>query len=121
VNLVLQVTNGQGFLSVNDPISIIEHYVYTVSGLMPQSSTITSVRPPSAAPGSTPGSTTPNYQAAGIDPITGLPYSGVAYDACPDPQNPACGQTTDFATWLENNALWIGLGIGALVLLPKVL
>jgi hypothetical protein len=116
VTLTLQVTNGQGFQSVNDPISIINHYVYAVSGLMPQWSTVTSVRPPSAAPGSTPGSTTPNYQAAGIDPVTGLPYTGICdFGDCPG------AQPTDFATWFQNNAVWIGLGIGALVLLPKVL
>lgn len=119
VTLTVQVTNGQGFLSVNDPISIINHAVYVVSSLMPQSSTITSVRPPSAAPGSTPGSTTPNYQAAGIDPVTGLPYN-YSGGICDGPDCPG-EHPTDFATWFEQNALWIGLGIGALVLLPKVL
>jgi hypothetical protein len=106
VTLTVQVTNGQGFGSVNDLISIINHYVYAVSGLMPQSGAVTNVRPPSD-PGAGAGS--PDFQTAGIDPTTGLPY-GV------QPQQP-----TDFATWFEQNALWIGLGIGALVLLPKVL
>lgn len=102
VTLTLQVTNGQGFQSVNDPISIINHYVYAVSGMMPQSGNLTSVRTPSAG-----GGGSPDYQTAGIDPVTGLPYGAQ--------------QPTDFTTWLENNALWLGLGIGALVLLPKLL
>ena len=36
-------------------------------------------------------------------------------------ENPSGYSATDLTTWLENNLLWIGLAIGGIVLVPKVL
>jgi hypothetical protein len=55
--LILQVTNGMGFGSVNDIISIVRHYVYTVSGQFPTSDAITGVHHPGDP--STPASLAP--------------------------------------------------------------
>ncbi len=99
VTLQLQVTNGMGFGSVNDIISIVRHYVYQVTGAFPTADSIPSLQPPASAGGGAP-------IATGQPQIPGAP-------------NPS--GTTDFGTWLENNALLIGLGIGALVILPKIL
>jgi hypothetical protein len=105
VTLKLQVSNGQGFGSLNDIISIIRHYVYTVSGgIFPQNDRITQVQAPSVPT----ASTAPDYQAAGLLSIPGLPST---LPAAP----------TDFTTWLENNAVWLALAAGALFVLPKIL
>jgi hypothetical protein len=93
ITLQLQVMNGMGFGSVNDLIAIIRHYVYTVSGQFPVHDAIVSVRAPSA-----PGS--PDYQSTGL---------------------PGLSSGTDWSTWLQDNAAWLALGIGAALLLPKIL
>ncbi len=102
VTLVVQVTNGQGFGSVNDAISIIRHYVYQVSGQMPVSDSITQIKAPGAA-----GSTDPNYQGAGLVSPGGVDASAMGAE--------------DWGTWLQDNfALIAGLA-AALVIVPPLL
>jgi hypothetical protein len=91
VSLGLQVKNGLGFGSVDDIISIIRHYVYTVSGQFPVNDQIVAVNAP--------GSGTPNWQATGTPP--------------PSP--------TDLTNWLEQNIGWIALAVGAALIVPKLL
>lgn len=106
VTLVLQVTNGMGFGSVNDVISIIRHYVYQVSGVFPQSDTITQV----VAPQEPTTSTDPNYQAAGMQNTPGLP------SATQSPSAPM-----DWGSWISDNFGTIALAVGALAILPPLL
>jgi hypothetical protein len=75
----------------------VDHYVYLVTGSMPLSSSVPSVQAPNT---STPAPT-------GQPGVVGAPPSG--------------GPATDLTTWLEQNAFWIALGVGALVVLPKLL
>jgi hypothetical protein len=93
VSLQLQVTNGMGFGSVNDIISIIRHYVYTISGQFPVHDQIVAVN--------SPGSGAPNWQATGTPPPPGPP--------------------PNLTAWLEKNIGWIALGIGAALVLPRIL
>lgn len=83
VTLQLQVT-GPGFAQAGDAGSIVDHYVYATTGMMPTAS-YTSVA------GGGPGGAPP-----------GMPNQS-------------------FTSWLEQNALYIGLGIAAAFVLPKVL
>jgi len=96
VTLQLQVANGQGYGDPNDIASIVNHEVYVASGSMPVASSIPSVQAPGGSPTG-----------------TGQPFG-------PGAGTPPIGNT-DLTTWLESNALWIALGIGAAVLLPKIL
>lgn len=97
VTLQIQVTNGQGFGQPSHIASIVDHYVYQITGSMPLSSSVPTVQVPNS---STP---TPTGQPG----VVGAPPPGAA--------------TTDLTTWLEQNAFWIALGVGALVVLPKIL
>lgn len=116
VTLVLQVTNGQGFASVNDVISIIHHYVYTVlGGLVPLSSingSITQVNTPAGAV----SSNAPNYQAAGL-----LNPGGFALPAgTPSLAPPGSPQT--FTQWLAANGSLLaiaGLGVAAILIMRR--
>jgi len=95
VSLQIFVNTGQGgFGDANDVVGMIANAVWQVTQKMPLAGTAPTVIPP----------------GGGAPLGTGQP---------PGPGSDQ--QTTDFATWFEQNALWIGLGIGALVLLPKVL
>jgi len=87
VTLVLQIS-GPGFAQASDAGSIVNHEVYTFTGLMPLSS---SVSVSSTGPGGT---------GAGAPPPPG---------------------SIDLGTWLQDNAFWIGLGVVAAVVLPKIL
>jgi hypothetical protein len=98
VKLVIQVENGMGYGDPSDIASIVDNAAFQITGSMPLASAISSVQIPGGSPAPTGQPEVPNTGAG----------SG---------QQPP----TDFATWFEQNALWIGLGIGALVLLPKVL
>jgi len=100
VTLVLQVTNGMGFSSVNDVISIVRHYVYAVAGVFPQTDAITQVQSPSTAP---------NYQAAGV-----LNPGGFALPGLTSPS-----AAPDLTTWVSENATTLAIaGIGLLVAVP---
>lgn len=96
VSMQLQVNNGQGYGDPNDIISIINHEVYVATGAMPVGGSIPTVQAPgTAAP-----------VATGQPAVPGAP-------ALP-------GVPTDWASWLEQNALWIGLGLAAVVLGPAL-
>jgi hypothetical protein len=97
VTLVLQVTNGLGFASVNDVISIIRHYVYQVSGVFPTFDKISSVGA---------GGGAPNYQGAG---------------PAPDGAAPPPGGAQDWASWFQDNFQWIALGALGLAVLPPLI
>lgn len=47
--------------------------------------------------------------------------SGAAVTSAPGAAGSGLPSGTDFTTWLEENALWIALGVGAIFILPKVL
>lgn len=96
VTLQLQVTNGQGFADPNDIISVIRHEVYVASGYFPLADSIPTVQ--------VPGASSPT--------ATGQPNVAGA------PPPPGMQSITDF---LEQNAMWIGLGLAAMVLLPAVM
>lgn len=98
VQLQIQVTNGQGYGDPNDIISVIRHEVYAATGQFPISDSIPSFQVP------------PTQNQAGGTVPTGQP------DANTQP-----GMTTDWGTWLQNNAVLIGAGIVAVMVLPKVL
>ena len=99
VSLQIFVNTGQGgFGDANDVVGMIANAVWQATQKMPLAGTAPTVVPPGG------GAPLGTGQPPGPGP-------GVFSDQ----------QPTDFATWFENNALWIGLGIGALVLLPKVL
>jgi hypothetical protein len=113
VTLVLEVTNGQGFGSVNDIISIVRHYVYTISGLMPQADSIVSVQAPSD-PNAAATPADLNYQAAGL-----LNPGGFQVPTDPSQTTAAPGTPVDFTTWIANNAGTVAaVGIGLLVGVP---
>jgi hypothetical protein len=101
VKLTIQVANGMGYSAPSDVASIVDNAAWQVTGSMPLASSISSVQVPGGPPAPTGQPEIPN---------TG---SGSGEQPPPPP--------TDFTTWLEQNALWLGLGIGALVLLPKLL
>ena len=99
VKLTIQVSNGMGYNQPSDIAGIVDNAAWQITGTMPLASSISSVQ----APG---GSPTPTGQPE--VPNTGTGSAG---------QQPP----PDLTTWLEQNALWLGLGVGALVLLPKLL
>ena len=95
VSLTILINTGLGgYNSVQDVISIINNAVYQAVGSMPLSGTIASMQLPG-----TPGQT-----------ATGMPAA-----------SGAGAPATDLATWFESNALWIGLGIAAVVVLPGLM
>lgn len=96
VKLTVQIANGMGFGDPADVRSIVDHEAYVATEAMPNSSAITSVLAPSS-------------QGSGVTPPGSV-------SQLPDPNQPE-----DWSSWLQSNALWIGLGIGAAVLLPKIL
>ena len=99
VSLQIFVNTGQGgFGDANDVVGMIANAVWQATQKMPLAGTAPTVVPPGG------GAPLGTGQPPGPGP-------GVFSDQ----------QPTDFATWFENNALLIGLGIGALVLLAKVL
>jgi hypothetical protein len=101
VKLTIQVANGMGYGAPADIASIVDNAAYQVTGAMPLASSISSVQVPGGAP----------PVATGQPEI---PNTGSGSGAQPP-------QPVDFTTWIEQNALWLALGIGALVVLPKVL
>jgi len=98
VKLVIQVQNGMGYGQPSDVASIVDNAAWQVTGSMPLASSISSVQVPGGAPAPTGQPEVPN--------------TGAGSGQQPPP---------DLTTWIEQNALWIALGVGALVLLPKVL
>lgn len=96
VTLTIQVQNGQGFGDPKDIISIVRHFVYEITGQFPLADSIPTVTAPAGS-----------QMATGQPPLEDAP--------------PPNGVPVDFATWLENNALWIGLAIGAIAILPPIL
>jgi len=96
VTLQLQVNNGMGFGDPNDIISIINHEVYVASGYMPLAGSIPTVQSPGAA----------GAVATGQPSVAGAP---------------AIPGSLDLTSWLEQNAMFIGIGAAALVLLPMFL
>ena len=88
VTLVLQVT-GPGFAQAADAGSIVNHEVYKATGIMPASSTVLVT---ATGPGGT---------------GTGLPPGS-------QPNQPP----TTLTQWIEQNAMWIGIGILAVAVLP---
>jgi hypothetical protein len=98
VKLTIQVANGMGFGQPSDIAQVVDNAAWQITGHMPLASSISSVQ----APG---GSPTPTGQPE-------IPDTGTGSGQQPPP---------DLTTWLEQNALWIALGIGALVVVPKLL
>jgi hypothetical protein len=97
VTLQIQIANGQGFGSPDDVISIIRHEVYVATGAMPVADSMPIVQPPGGS-------------ATG----TGQPFG-------PGAGTPPPGSPVDLTTWFEQNIGWLALGVGALLVLPKVL
>lgn len=105
VRLTIQVANGMGYGAPGDIGSIVDNAAYQVTGSMPVTvGSISSVQVPGGAP-------TPTGQPE-------VPNTGAGSGAGSDSDQPP---PPDFTTWLEQNALWLGLGLGALVILPKLL
>jgi len=98
VKLTIQVANGMGYNQPSDIASIVDNAAWQITGSMPLASSISSVQAPGGPPAPTGQPEVPN--------------TGSGSGQQPPP---------DFTTWLEQNALWLGLGVGALVLLPKLL
>jgi hypothetical protein len=94
VTLQIQVANGQGYADPNNIISIVNHEVYVATGAMPIGSSMPIVQAPGGAP-------TPTGQP-------GLPP-------------PPPGALPNLTTWFEQNIGWIALGIGAALVLPRIL
>jgi hypothetical protein len=86
--LVLQVNNGMGFAQPQDAASIVDHQVYMVTGQMPLSS--------GASVSAMPGTFNPATVAGAQTP----------------------GSALSLASWFENNAMWLLLGVGAIAVLP---
>jgi hypothetical protein len=103
VTLQLQVNNGQGFADPNDIISVIRHEVYVASGYFPLADAIPTMQ--------TPDPTQPGGLAAAVG--TGQPTIAGA--------PPPPGTSTSITAWLEQNAMWVGLGLAALVLGPALM
>lgn len=104
VQLQIQVNTGKGgFGNPSDIAAIVAGEVYAASGSMPLSGSIPVVN----APG------------AGAQP----PAGSVGECFIADPTNPACQSVapTDWSTWLQQNALWLGLGVVGLVVIPRLL
>lgn len=101
VRLQIQVQNGMGYGSPDDIGSIVDNAAYQVTGSMPLTKgSISSVQVPGSV------ASTPTGEPE-------VPNTGSGSGQAPPPP--------DFTTWLEQNALWLGLGIGALFVLPKIL
>lgn len=115
VTLTLQITNGMGFGDPNDIIADINHEVWVATGLMPLAGSITSVQAPADPSAQSTGQ--PSISSA-PDPncAAGMPY-GVDGSPCPAPP----GTVQDWSSWFQQNAMWIGLGLGAVVLVPMIL
>jgi hypothetical protein len=94
-NVQIQLfVSGPGFGQPNDAGSFVDHAYNQVTGLMPVvSSTVVTALPAGVQSAPTPTGTSP------------FP-SGAA-------------QT--FTSWVEDNALWLGIGVVAAIVLPKVL
>ncbi len=103
VTIQLQVNNGQGFSDPNDIISIVRHEVYVATGQFPSADSIPTMQ--------TPDPTQPGGLAAPVG--TGQP---TVAGAPPPP-----GSASTFTAWLEQNAMWIGLGLAAVVLGPALM
>lgn len=99
VKLSIQIENGMGFGQPSDIASVVDNAAWQVTGSMPLASSISSVAAPS-------GPAVPTGEPE--IPNTGAGSAG---------QQPP----PDLTTWFEQNALWIALGVGALVLAPKLL
>lgn len=85
--------NGPGFRQPNDAGTFIDHAYNQVTGLMPVVSATV---------------------------VTALP-AGVASAPAPTGTSPfPGGATSQLTSWFEANALWIGLGVAAIVILPAV-
>jgi hypothetical protein len=102
VTLTLQVNNGMGYGQPSDIASVVNGEIFKASGFMP-SGAITVVQPPG-------GSATQTAAGAGMP--------------CPSGQSlNAAGQCVpgmDWGAWLQQNAIWLGLGVVGLVLLPDL-
>ncbi len=104
VSFVLQVT-GSGFAQPADAGSIVDHAYYTVVGRMPVAS--------ATALQSGPGSSLPSIVPPENPQVSTTPTSWFSSFF---PQTPP----QSIGDWLQSNALWIGLGIAAIVILPGV-
>jgi hypothetical protein len=93
VTLNILVNNGMGYSDPSDIAAIVNHEIFTASGFMP-TGTITTVTAPGGRAAATPGG------AAATSPA-----------AAP----------TDWSAWFQQNAMWIGLGVLGLVLVPDLL
>lgn len=99
VKLIIQVSNGEGFGQPSDIASVVDNAAWQVTGSMPLASSISAVQ-------------TPNAPAPVPTGQPEIPNTGDGSGQQPPP---------DLTTWFEQNALWIALGVGALVLVPKLL
>jgi hypothetical protein len=105
VQLQIQVNTGKGgFGDPSDIAKIVAGEVYAASGSMPLSGSIPVVNTPGAG-------AQPPAGSVGLECLVA------------DPTNPACASVapTNWGTWLQQNAVWLGLGVAGLVLIPRLL
>jgi hypothetical protein len=99
VKLTIQVANGEGYSDPSDIASIVDHYAYTVTGSMPLASSISAVQLPSGGP------PVPTGQPE-------VPDTGSGSGAQP---------SEDWSSWVQDNAVWLALGVAGLIFLPRML
>jgi hypothetical protein len=100
LTLQLQIS-GAGFARDQDVKSIVDHAIYVQTGHLPLNSAIELV--------STPGF------ATGAIPMSAQIGTGAGVPGAPGPSQP-----TTFTAWLEQNAMWIGIGVLAVAVLPTL-
>jgi hypothetical protein len=99
LTLQLQIS-GAGFARDQDVKSIVDHAIYVQTGHLPLNSAIELV-------------STPNF-ATGAIPMSAQIGTGAG------PGAPGPSQPTTFTGWLEQNAMWLGLGVLAVAVLPTL-
>jgi hypothetical protein len=101
LTLQLQIS-GAGFARDQDVKSIVDHAIYVQTGHLPLNSAIELVSTPSFATGAIPMSA---QIGTGAGAGSGAPGSS---------------QPTTFTAWLEQNAMWLGIGVLAVAVLPTL-
>jgi hypothetical protein len=107
-NVTMQIfvrTGKGGYGDPSDIVGIVRGEVYAASGQMPLADSAPAVQTPGGP-----------AQGTGQPPGPGAPCTFY------DPSNPNCAQTpSDWGAWLQSNAIWIGLGIVGLAVLPRLI
>lgn len=111
LTLQLQIS-GAGFARDQDVKSIVDHAIYVQTGHLPLNSAIELVSTPTMATGAIPMSA-----QIGTGVWAGTTSAGCdagLFSNCPS------SQPTTFTGWLEQNAMWLGLAVLAVAVLPVV-